>query len=52
MSCNAYDNDLDTADDDKTVLFLFGGRAERYDNVVDQGGGKAGKPRPNNSMTR
>lgn len=26
MSCNAYDNDLDTADDDKSVLFLFGDR--------------------------
>lgn len=26
MSCNAYDNDLDAADDDKSVLLFSGGR--------------------------
>lgn len=38
MSCNAYDNDLDAADDDKSVLLFSGG--ER-DKVEDQG--KEGK---------
>lgn len=35
-----------------TKAFYSSLGAERYDNVVDQGGGKAGKLRPNNSMTR